>query len=159
MARGEKGFMLLTVIWICAILMMIGFFGMESALVSEGIAFCQVGHARLLNTTEAGIEHARGVIACTGGDMTAVLEAFSDGTPPSFDVVGAAALRTGILFCGGSYRVVVEDNDDGDGKARVDSDGTIVIRSVGVDRQGRSKIIEAGVNGKPPAVVWWQELD
>ena len=159
MRCGEKGIVLLVVIWICAVLILLGLFGVESALIHLGISSCQLGTVRLFYIAEAGIEHARGVIAKEWTDMNSALLAFSPEMSGAVDCAATRALRSGISFGGGSYRVEVSDNDDGDGAERVDSDGTIVVRSIGTDAQGRVKVIEAGVKGAPLKVVWWRELE
>ena len=156
---GDKGIVLLVVIWICAILILLGLFGVESALIHLGISSCQLGTVRLFYIAEAGIEHARGVIDKEWTDMNSALLAFSCEMAGTVDCAATWALRSGISFEGGSYRVEVNDNDDGDSAKMVDSDGTIVVRSIGADAQGRVKIIEAGVKGTPLNVIWWKEIE
>jgi len=156
---GDKGIVLLVVIWICAVLILLGLYGVEGALIHLGISSCQQGTVRLFYIAEAGIEHARGVIAKEWTDMNSALLAFSCEMAGTIDCAATWALRSGISFGGGSYRVEVNDNDDGDGAEGVDSDGTLVVRSIGADAQGRVKIIEVGVNGTPLKVIWWRELE
>jgi hypothetical protein len=107
---------------------------------------------------EAGLERAMRELKNTWNatqDWSDVLDGPDDTTSTSDD--GELSFGRPVTFNSGNYSVVVTDNDDGDSDLFTDSDGTVVIASVGTALDGTSKTIQAEVSAaafEPGATIY-----
>lgn len=77
------------------------------------------------------------VIPSVGGSVDPAL------VPP--EEVNFSDAEPAMMFAGGSYRVAIRDDDDGDGDLSVDSNGIILIRSYAVTTGGSRVMLEVAV--------------
>lgn len=114
----------------------IGLSGVMSASTNVDISKNERMGVQGFYMAEAGIERAKAQLA-TG----------------SFDTV--LSTNSGDLFngpislAGGSYQVVVTDNDDGDGNTADDSDNKVIVQSTGLSTSGDQTQIEIMVSRTP----------
>lgn len=127
----EKGIFLITSLMMVAILGMLSSIIVMAINTDVKISGNYKTYKQTFNIADAGIEHAKSEL------KTAVFDNVLNGTHSG--APGILSFGTDTAFANGIYSVTVEDDDDGDGDTTDDSNGRVIITSIGTLLTGGSK--------------------
>ena len=156
--NGERGFALIIAIVVLLFLTMLGMTTLNTAVTDVNVAGKSRASRQALYIAQAGV--AWGLDALNAGpfDPNNVGATLKNAALTGRAVTGSGvALFDGCLelpnspvsFGGGTFRVAVTDDAD-DGDVTTDSNGQILLRSLGVDASGGKKLIEVTVGAPAP---------
>jgi len=146
----ERGAALVTAIFGILLVTVIGFALVSGGLIASDISKNGREQTAAYYISEAGLQHAIRLVNAAGiNEFTNILRA-GDAAPNTGDELSPQPLlRTPIPLAGltigdGSYKVfVLDDPADTDGDVTADSNGKLVIRSVGTGADGSTATTEA----------------
>jgi hypothetical protein len=155
--NSERGAALILSIFGILLVTVIAFALVSTALISQDISRNAREQTETYYISEAGLTHATELVTTAGqAQFNNILQA-GDGVANTGDELSGYGIPLmGVGFGRGTYLVYISDDAaDGDGNPNADSNGRIVIRSVGNGQNGASVTTEAivAVSGSPAILV------
>jgi hypothetical protein len=145
----QRGAALIVAIFAILLVTVIGFAMVSSGMISLDVARNSREQTEAYYISEAGLEHGARLVKTAGrSEFTNILRA-GDGTANTGDELSARPSAqtpipaAGLNFGAGRYQVFVSDDPaDADGNPNADSNGRLVIRSVGTGQNGATVTTE-----------------
>jgi Tfp pilus assembly protein PilX len=161
--QNERGFSIAAAILVLLVLTALGVTVLNSVNTDIEIAGQQRTSESALQLAEAGVAWGQWQIrnayygnfsyllvtaAANAGEPTPPPEITGDTDCPNTSCLlfGWRDLSGGtVAYGGGTYRVAIKDDDDGDGNLNVDDNNRILLRSLGTDPSGTRRLVEVAL--------------
>ena len=160
--NNERGAALIIAIFAILLVTVIGFALVSTGILSQNIATNSREQTEAFYISESGLTHGTNLLlAANTTEFTAILQT-GDGIANTGDELSTRPSTltpipaTGIAFGNGSYIVKVGDDPaDPDGNPNVDSNGRLVVTSIGYGKNGATVTSEAivSITGIPAILV------
>jgi Tfp pilus assembly protein PilX len=152
---GEHGFALIIAIVVLLFLTILGMTTLNSTVADINIAGKSRASSQALYIAQAGVSWGLDTLSNAPFTPSDVGTTLTNGALAGRTIAGTGTPLDGLLelpsspvtFAGGTFRVGVGDDDDGDDKPLVDANGIIILRSLGVDSSGGKKLVEVTLGG------------
>ena len=154
--NSQRGAALIISIFGILLVTVIAFAFISTALISQDISKNAREQTETYYIAEAGLNHAIKVVISAGQPQFNNILQAGDGIVNTGDELsGFGIASTGLNFGRGSYFIYISDDTaDADGNPNTDSNGQIVIRSVGNGQNGATATTEAIISvSSHPAIL------